>query len=170
MKVILIEGGITRKMIDTVKSNILSLHQQDEVFTMSIDSQGGEIKPIIEFVEFMNSQPTLYGLKRLKIYNSGSAASFLALSLRVPKEMRRKSSFGLHLGSIGRVEFAELDSEGRIPKDKFDFFLNFFDRQMNLVFEHKLLKTSEIRTLLTTGFVAISSLKCFNRGFIEKRF
>jgi len=171
LNAVLIDGSITADSLKRATEEIVEVGRRGEQFSLLINSLGGDLQRTLDFVDFLTSDENLHGLQCIRIYQSGSAASYLALSLNVPREMRWNSAFGLHLGSIGRVEIIDLEDEGRIREESFARFIGYFDKLMSLVLRLGVLTREEIRdTLIRYGQFELPAKECLRRGFVHRLF
>ncbi len=149
-------------------------------FNLIIDSDGGDMEPTINFVEFLwtvtggyEKQTTQKKLISpiVKIYHAESAAAFIALAAKARKEMKTGAILNLHRGALF-VEATEVNLEtGKLNEDslsrlrKYEVYLKQVLQETELLFD-----SQAMADLYGSGWLRLSAHECLKRGLVHELF
>ncbi len=171
MGAILLNNQLNAETLDQAKKEVHGYLRKREKFTLVVNSSGGDIEATFDFIDFLNESRRIDLVEEVKIYNSGSAATFLVLSIPSRRTMFWKSKLGIHLGCVTKLEFHELGPKGQIPADHFARLNAYYDRLMKLIVVQRVLSDYEMREILILkGHMEITSKDCLRRRVVQSLF
>lgn len=178
---VLLSGRLTEKRLCQATREIQNIASGfDRSFNLVIDSDGGDMKPTIEFVEFLWTLTGAYekrsARKKLdppvvKIYHAESAAAFIALAVKARKEMQKGSTLDLHRGALW-IEATEIDLDsGKLNDDTLGRLKQYEAYLKQALGENELLSDSKaMADLYGSGWLRLSADECLKRGIVQELF
>ncbi len=166
---VLLSGRLTEKRLCQATREIQNIAREpDRSFNLVIDSDGGDMKPTIEFVEFLWATGYEPGVK---IYHAESAAAFIALAVKAKKEMQRDASLDLHRGALW-IEATEIDLEsGKLNEETLCRLKQYEAYLKQALGETGLLSDSKaMADLYGSGWLRLSADDCLARGIVQELF
>jgi ATP-dependent protease ClpP protease subunit len=173
LNTVLLSGHLTEEKLKQAVREIQE-REPPRQFSLIIDSTGGDMKPTLDFVEFLwaSGGPKGKLIAGVKIYNAESAAAFIALSVPTYREMRRGTGLGIHRGAVV-LEASEFDLEGGKVSNtetidrfkKHDAYLKKILDQCGLSTDSK-----SMAELYGSNWLRLSAKECLERGIVTRLF
>lgn len=166
---VLLSGRLTEKRLCQAVREIQNItNGSDHSFNLVIDSDGGDMKPTIDFVEFLwatRHSPAM------KIYRAESAAAFIALAVKGQKELQKDASLDIHRGALW-IEATEVDLKtGKLNDEmlsrlqQYEVYLKQVLRDVDLLSDSK-----AMADLYGSGWLRLSADECLKRGIVQELF
>ena len=173
LNTVLLSGHLTEEKLKLVAQEIKE-REPPRQFSLIIDSQGGDMKPTLDFVEFLwkNGGSDNHFLSGVKIYNAESAAAFIALAVPIYREMRISAVLGIHRGSVileasdFNLQNGQVENQETLNRfEKYSTYLKCALDQGNLSSDPKLMAE-----LYGSNWLRLSAEECLKRGIVQKLF
>lgn len=169
---VLLSRHLNEERLSQAREEIRALEPKSE-FSLVIDSEGGDMKPALDFVDFLWNIRGLY-LGGVKIYNAESAAAFIALAAGTYTEMRKGAILSIHRGSV-ILEAADFDFEsGKVVNRETIERFKKHERYLKQILESEDLKlTSDKKAMAKlhgSGWLRLTAEECLERRIVKRLF
>ncbi len=174
LNTVLLTGHLTEERLKQAATEI-NERESRENFSLIIDSRGGDMKPTIEFVEFLwaaSCGPKSPRISGVKIYTAESAAAFIALSIPTYREMQKGSTLGIHRGAV-ILEASEFDLEsGQVSnQETIDRFKQYGTYLSRILEEYDLSSDQKLMSqLYGSNWLRLSAAECLERRIVDRLF